>query len=301
VRPLTFFHTAEPNVALFGGLMAELAPDIPTRHVLETEPLQRAVAAGKVTSEIALFTEQRILAALADDPAVLVCTCSTIGGVVDHMAHPRIPLLRIDRPMARLAVDAGNRVLIAACVESTIGPTRELIESASWEKHPFQTFSSQIVRIFDAWPFFLAGDKPAYWQRIAERLREASPGFDAIVLAQASMAGAADLLADLGIPVISSPRTGVQATVDYYRQWTTRQPDWIDRLIDVLESLPPEKKLERICVKMAICCGEQIHLPIGQGGPRRVRFEVDEYLSAPGGWELMDGLLHDRQGWPPRP
>lgn len=301
MRPLTFFHTAEPNIALFGGLMAELAPDIPVRHVLESEPLRRAVEAGKVTSEIALFTEERVLAALADEPAVLVCTCSTIGGVIDQMAHPRIPLLRIDRPMARHAVAAGNRVLIAACVESTIEPTRELIESASWEKHPFPTFSSQIVRIFDAWPLFQAGDKEAYWRRIAERLREAAAGFDAIVLAQASMAGAAELLADLGIPVLSSPRTGVQATVDYYRQWTQREPDWIDRLVDVLESLPPEKKLERICVKMAICCGEQIDLPIGQGGPRRVRFEVDEYLAAPGGWELIDGLLNDRHGWPPRP
>jgi Asp/Glu/hydantoin racemase len=300
VRPLAFFHTAEPNIALFGGLMAELAPGIPVRHILETEPLRRAVEAGKVTSETALLTEERVLAALAEEPAVLVCTCSTIGGVIDQMAHPRIPLLRIDRPMAQQAVAAGNRVLIAACVESTIGPTRELIEAASWEKHPFPTFSSQTIRIFEAWPLFQAGDQDGYWRRIAERIREAAAGFDAVVLAQASMAGAADRLADLGVPVLSSPRMGVQATVDFYRQWTTREPDWIDRMIDVLESLPPEKKLERICVKMAICCGEQIHAPAGQGGPRRVRFEVDEYLETPGGWELMDGLIHDKNGWPPR-
>lgn len=300
MRALTFFHTAQPNIALFGGLMAELAPEIPVRHVLEPEPLARAVAAGKVTREVALYTEQRVLAALADAPAVLVCTCSTIGGVIDHLAHPRIPLLRIDRPMAREAVAAGNRVLIAACLESTVEPTRELVESAAWERHPFPTFSSQIVRLFDAWPHYQRGDLAAYHARIAERLREAAPGFDAIVLAQASMAGAAGLLGDLGIPVLASPRTGTRAVVKFYRRWIRREPDWLDGLVDILESLPPERDLERAVVKMAISLGEQIETPASQAGPRRVRFEVEEYEKVPGGWELLDGVLHDRHGWPPK-
>jgi hypothetical protein len=43
-------------------------------------------------------------------------------------------------------------------------------------------------------------------------------GSDAIILAQASMAPAADRLGDLGIPVLSSPRLGAEAAVAVWRQ-----------------------------------------------------------------------------------
>ena len=69
----------------------------------------------------------------------------------------------------------------------------------------------------DLWPHFQAGEQKVYWQRIAERLREQASGYDCIVLAQASMAGAADLLSDLPVPVLSSPRIGLEAAITAYR------------------------------------------------------------------------------------
>ena len=69
----------------------------------------------------------------------------------------------------------------------------------------------------DLWPHFQAGDRTLYWQGIAERLRERAAGYDCIVLAQASMAGAADLLNDLPVPVLSSPKIGLEAAIKSYR------------------------------------------------------------------------------------
>jgi hypothetical protein len=213
---LTFFHTAPANVALFSGLMAELAPDIPTRHAVHAEPLERAIAAGGVTPGIRSDLEALVLEALGNDTAVLVCTCSTIGEVVDEL-EARVPLLRVDRPMAVRAAEAGPRVLVAACLESTAGPTGKLVSGEVQRRHG-EHGAVQVVRIFDAWAHWQAGDKPAYWARIAERLRESAAGFDAIVLAQASMAGAAELLADLGVPVLASPRVGTEAAIALYRR-----------------------------------------------------------------------------------
>ena len=48
---------------------------------------------------------------------------------------------------------------------------------------------------------------------IAAAVRQALPGPSVIVLAQASMAGAVPLLADAGVPVLSSPRLGVAAAI----------------------------------------------------------------------------------------
>ena len=47
--------------------------------------------------------------------------------------------------------------------------------------------------------------------RVVAALRAAPRQYDIVVLAQASMADAADALQDLGVEVLSSPRLGVQA------------------------------------------------------------------------------------------
>jgi hypothetical protein len=64
----------------------------------------------------------------------------------------------------------------------------------------------------DAWPLFEAGDQAGYLARIAGHARTLDA--DVIVLAQASMASATELLDDLRIPVLSSPRLGVLRAVE---------------------------------------------------------------------------------------
>ena len=48
-------------------------------------------------------------------------------------------------------------------------------------------------------------------------LAGAAANADVIILAQASMAGAAELVSDLGVPVLSSPPLGVEAAISAYR------------------------------------------------------------------------------------
>jgi hypothetical protein len=66
--------------------------------------------------------------------------------------------------------------------------------------------------IESAWPFMERGDKAGYFEEIArvvENKLQLEP-VDAVVLAQASMAGAEPLCAHLGKPVFSSPRLGLE-------------------------------------------------------------------------------------------
>jgi hypothetical protein len=64
-----------------------------------------------------------------------------------------------------------------------------------------------------AWPHFERGDRDGYYQVIAEAITPGLARFGAIVLAQASMAPAADRVRDLAVPILSSPRLGVQAAI----------------------------------------------------------------------------------------
>jgi len=211
---LTLFHTTASNETLFRGLLAEMGPEIPARHVLAADLLDRATAQGRVTADIASDVKERMRAALDDSAQILLCTCSTLGTCADEMNDSRV--LRVDRAMAQSAVAQGRRLLVAACVASTLEPTIRLLrESAPHGRTEVPEIETYLMD--DLWPHFQIGEHMVYWQNIAERLRKRASAFDCIVLAQASMAGAADLLSDLPIPVLSSPRIGLNAAITSYR------------------------------------------------------------------------------------
>ncbi len=48
-RPLLFLHTSSLHIQTFNALLAELAPDIPVRHVVDESLLSEACASGGVT------------------------------------------------------------------------------------------------------------------------------------------------------------------------------------------------------------------------------------------------------------
>ncbi len=67
-----------------------------------------------------------------EETAVVVCTCSTIGGSAEQTRLPHgQSVLRVDRAMAERAVEIGSRIVVAAALESTLAPTTELIQDVA--------------------------------------------------------------------------------------------------------------------------------------------------------------------------
>lgn len=79
-KTLAFLHTSPVHIATFDRLLSEIDPGVTARHTVDESLLSEARAAGEITPAL----EQRIAAALRDasapDGAVVLCTCSTIGG-----------------------------------------------------------------------------------------------------------------------------------------------------------------------------------------------------------------------------
>jgi hypothetical protein len=113
--------------------------------------------------------------------------------------------------MAERAVALGNRILVAAALASTLAPTRALILDAA--RAADKQIELRDLLCKTAWVFFERGDLAGYAQAIAKALRPAAGTADVIVLAQASMAAAASLCADLGVPILSSPQLGLEAAL----------------------------------------------------------------------------------------
>jgi len=211
VTTIGFLHTADVHVATFRHLVVELAPDRRDIHLVDAELLQDAISRG-VDDDVEARLRARLHELAAAGPSVIICTCSTLSGHAERMASGLpVPVLRIDRPMAEVAVAEGRRIAVLAAVESTLGPTRKLLqESADAAGVKVELIGAPCL---DAWPLFVNGEQDQYLGRIVEHARHLAVDVDVIVLAQASMAPAADLLRDLQIPVLTSPRAAVARAV----------------------------------------------------------------------------------------
>lgn len=212
MKHIAFLHTSAVHVDTFQALVTGLASDVTVDHVVREDLLRDARILGADHADVSPLVTAAMSDAAAAGAAVVVCTCSTIGGVAERADIANgVRVMRIDRPMADAAVAAGTRVLVVAALQSTLEPTVELIRDSAYRAGKAVVIERHWVAT--AWPLFEAGDTGAYVRALADDVRALLPGPDVVVLAQASMAGAAALLTDVRVPVLSSPAMGVRAAL----------------------------------------------------------------------------------------
>lgn len=213
---LAFLHTSAVHIPTFENLVQTISPGLKVHHHVDACLLADAQRAGGIDAALG----QRIQAAMHDagksGSRLVVCTCSTIGAVAESMGkHTDFATARIDRAMADKAVMLGARILMVAALESTLLPTRELLAESA--RRAGKAVDIRELLVSSAWLHFMSGDRSAYLQDIIANLRQVvhMGDVDVVVLAQASMAAAVDELADLGLPVLASPRLGVASAIAY--------------------------------------------------------------------------------------
>ena len=214
---IAFLHTAPVHVATFGALLQALAPTVQAWHAVDESLLADAQRLGADDPGVRQRVHQAMVGAAANSGArIVVCTCSTIGALAEHTATGgAFEAARVDRAMADRAAQLGPRVLMVVTLVSTVAPTCELLaESAARLGRPI-TVDGRVLA--DAWAHFQRGDQAAYLAAVASAARAGAADADVIVLAQASMAGAAEALADLDIEVLSSPALGVAHAIERLR------------------------------------------------------------------------------------
>lgn len=121
-----------------------------------------------------------------------------------------VPVYRIDVPMVAQAVATGSRIGILATVESTLEPTRRLIEREA--QHQGRTVELTASVCDGAFPALRAGRLTEHDAMVAAEAQKLAATVDVLVFAQASMARVIDALPPetLGVPVLTSPRSGVE-------------------------------------------------------------------------------------------
>lgn len=193
------------------ALLAELAADLCYENIVYSDLLDQATREG-ISPRIRETVRKIIEEVPQDPPRIILCSCSTLGGCTEEMQQlTRNRIIRIDRPMAEMAVTLGRRIGVAAALESTMGPTKNLLSEVAQK-------ASRQIEITDflcvtAWDRKQKGDAAGYIDEIVMALGRAKGLVDVIVLAQGSMAPAAGHLTHLGIPILSSPRPAIETVI----------------------------------------------------------------------------------------
>ncbi|MDR3561589.1 MAG: aspartate/glutamate racemase family protein [Negativicutes bacterium] len=199
-------NAVQPMVAAFG----QYEPGVTLLHFLDEGLLMAVNEQGGVTPP----TLRRLLSLLsrAEESGVdgILLTCSAFSPNVPSIGPLfSIPVVSVDRAMLEQAVTMGSRIGVIATV-ATAGPAtaRQLEEIAAARG---KQVAVETVVSTDAFSQLQAGnviDHDVLLQEAAEGLLGK---VDVIVLAQISMARAASRLDRIDIPVLTSPRSSIEA------------------------------------------------------------------------------------------
>ena len=199
------------------ALFEELGPDVELRHVVDDGLLSEIVAAGEVTPALRLRLLESFRSAADEGCDVIFSQCSSVGDVAAEAAKwVDAPVIRIDAPMAEEACRAGPRVGVLATLATTLDPTRRLLSDTATR------IGMQIVivpRLVEgAFELLEAGNRAAHDDRVLDAARALLGEVDCLVLAQGSMAAIVPRLGETRVPVLTSPRLGVERAVDVARE-----------------------------------------------------------------------------------
>lgn len=207
---ISFVHTSAVHVPVFDKLLDAIHPGMARAHQVRENWLDEVRANG-LGDELAQTIRDEISA--LSTGGVGVCTCSSIGSAAEMASSAETPVIRIDRVLMEAALSHGSSPLVAMCLESTREPTMQLLFDVAAKAGA--EITPDVVMCEEAWEHFEAGDMEAYTGAVAGHIRHAVDKKlpSCIVLAQASMAASEEQLNDLGLPVLSSPRLGVERAV----------------------------------------------------------------------------------------
>lgn len=210
-KTLGLIHTSATLIPVFQQLCKEYLPGINTFNIVDDSLVKNIAARGEVSPSIYKRVADYVASAEDSGADYVLVTCSSIGAPVEAAAEKAgIPVLRVDQPMADIAVQTGKRIGVIATLKTTLQPTSELVERrAALAGKEIELTSVVVEGAFDA---LMNGDAAKHDELVAAALRKLSNEVDVILLAQASMARVVDSLSeeDKKVPIVASPPNAIK-------------------------------------------------------------------------------------------
>jgi Asp/Glu/hydantoin racemase len=210
-KTLGLIHTSATLVPVFQDLCKQFLPGVQVFNIVDDSLIKNVIKNGCLTPDTGRRVVNYVGSAEAAGADFIMVTCSSIGAAVEASAPlTKVPVLRVDQPMADKAVQSGSKIGVIATLPTTLEPTTDLVRRrAAVAGKEVQVISLLCEGAFDA---LMSGDSAKHDSMVAAALKELSSQVDVIVLAQASMARVVENLdaADKKVPILASPRIAVE-------------------------------------------------------------------------------------------
>jgi Asp/Glu/hydantoin racemase len=203
-------HTSFVSVDHLRSLFNEIIPEAITHHIVDDSLLADVMAAGGLTPLVTRRICSYACLAEAMGADLIFNQCSSVGEAVNTARGMiSIPFIKVDEPMAAEAARIGRRVSVVATVASTVGPSVRLVQEVA--ARAGAAVSVRPVLVEGALDILMKeGNREKHNKLVLEAIHRVEGVSDVIVLAQGSMVVLEPLLGATRVPVLTSPRLGVQ-------------------------------------------------------------------------------------------
>jgi Asp/Glu/hydantoin racemase len=205
-KTLALIHTSATLVPVFAALCNKFIPGVKIFNIADDSLIKNTIACGALTPDTARRVVGYARSAEEAGADYIMFTCSSIGRAVETAAGlVNVPVLRVDQPMAAMALEKGNRIGIIATLSTTLDPTTDLVRrNALQVGKEIELFPHLCEGAFEA---LMAGDAETHDKLVGDALKAMSETVDVIVLAQASMARVVEANPSLAekLPILASP------------------------------------------------------------------------------------------------
>lgn len=209
---VAFVHTGAVVIEPVSRLRAQHLPEVEAVNYLD-DRIVADLGTEATRESVRTRLENLVTAAKIAGAEAVMLTCSSISGYAASLeASVGIPVLRIDEAMADTAVSSGARITVIATLATTSAPTTALLHERAALLGTSPTISGVVVD--GAFEAIVSGDRATHDRLVGDAIISASADSDVIVLAQASMAGAADAVS-VDVPVLTSLELGIRRLGDF--------------------------------------------------------------------------------------
>ncbi len=207
MKRLTILHASRAAVDPVATYYAAMRPEWQITNILD-DGIMRLLREREWEVAVARLCDWAKVASdvYGADAILITCSALPVPALLDLKRRVEQPLIKIDEPMAGLAVERGSRIGVLSTFPATRETTNELLRWAAGDREIHLEAELEA----GALQTLLAGDAAKHDEMVLAAVERFRGRVDVLVLAQVSMARLAnEIEARLGIPVLESLSTSL--------------------------------------------------------------------------------------------
>ena len=210
MKKIVLLQTSMVSFETFNRLFSEIVPGAHVSNLVDEDLLNTLNLNKGITPSIIQRICQYCIFAEAAGADLIFSQCSsTRAGIECARKMVRIPVVMVDDGMTEKAVSMGLRIGVAATAAATINPTvSALAQVAKNEGKVIEVKTYLADGALDV--LMKEKNREKHDALVLNLLKQAEKENDVIVLAQGSMITLEPYLSQFSVPVLTSPRLGVE-------------------------------------------------------------------------------------------